>query len=124
MDSQVWQYLEKKEFQSGESLFQEGDQTSFFYIIESGRVEVFTKNSQGEKVSLATLSDGEPIGEFAMITQKPRSASATALEPTTAYRVSEAGYKKLLEELPVWAQMMIQNLIERLADSTKSLKQL
>lgn len=116
------QYLQLKKFKPGELLFTEGDSTSFFYIIESGDVEIFVKPDGKQKVVLNVASNGSCVGEFAFITKKPRTASAQAITPVSAYEVSEEGYKKLMAELPEWAQSMIQSLVQRLADSTELIK--
>ena len=115
------QYLQLKKFKPGDTLFSEGDATSFFYIIESGDVEIFVKPN-GQKVVLNVVSNGGCIGEFAFITKKPRTASAQAITHVSAYEVSEEGYQKLMGDLPEWAQSMILSLVQRLADSTELIK--
>lgn len=122
MDSSVLQHLDKVEFKAGDILFQEGDLTTFFYIVESGQVEIYIRNQSGQKVQLSVVNEGEPLGEFAMITKKARTANAAALTDVSAFKVSEEGYKKLMTEIPFWAQMMIKNLIYRLSDSTDTIK--
>lgn len=116
------QYLQLKKFKPGDLLFTEGDATSFFYIIESGDVEIFVKPDGKQKIVLNVVADGGCVGEFAFITKKPRTASAQAITSVSAYEVSEEGYEKLIAELPEWAQGMIQSLIQRLADSTELIK--
>ncbi len=122
MDSNVLQHLDRVEFKPGDLLFQEGDLTTFFYIIESGQVEVYIRNPQGQKVQLSVISEGEPLGEFAMVTKRARTANACALTDGSAFKVSEDGYKQLMKEIPFWAQMMIKNLIQRLSDSTNTIR--
>lgn len=116
------QYLQLKKFNPGDLLFSEGEQTGFFYIIESGDVEVFVRPDGHQKVVLNVVSAGGCLGEFAFITKKPRTASAQAITPVSAYEVSEEGYEKLIQELPDWAKGMIQSLVQRLADSTELIK--
>ena len=116
------QYLQLKRFKPGDILFNEGEATSFFYIIESGDVEVFVKPDGKQKVILNVVSAGDCLGEFAFITKKARTASAQAITAVAAYEVSEEGYNKLIQELPDWAQNMIQSLVVRLSDSTELIK--
>jgi CRP/FNR family cyclic AMP-dependent transcriptional regulator len=116
------QYLTLRKFKPGDILFNEGEQTTFFYIIESGDVEVFVKPDGNQKVVLNVVSSGGCLGEFAFITKKPRTASAHAITDVSAYEVSEQGYEKLVAELPDWAKGMLQSLILRLADSTELIK--
>jgi CRP-like cAMP-binding protein len=63
---------------------------------------------------LAKVGPGSSIGEFAMLDRKPRSASARALSPVTAARVSPEAYDQLLNELPDWAVSVMRALVERL----------
>lgn len=116
------QYLQLKRFKPGDILFNEGEATTFFYIIESGDVEVFVKPDGKQKVVLNVVSTGDCLGEFAFITKKARTASAQAITAVGAYEVSEEGYNKLIQELPDWAQNMLQSLVLRLADSTELIK--
>lgn len=122
MDADALQYLQLKRFKAGEILFTEGEITSFFYIIESGDVEVFVKPDDKQKIILNVVKAGDCLGEFAFITKKPRTASAQAITSVAAYEVSEEGYNKLMEDLPDWAKNMMQSLVQRLADSTELIK--
>jgi CRP/FNR family cyclic AMP-dependent transcriptional regulator len=122
MSKESLDYLQLKKFKPGDILFTEGETTSFFYIIDSGDVEVFIKPDGKQKVVLNVVSAGEALGEFAFITKKPRTASAQAITNVTAYEVSEEGYKQLLGELPEWAQSMLGSLVQRLSDSTELIK--
>ena len=114
--------LERMNLKLGDSVFFEGDLDFDFYIIEKGRVEIFTKNKQGKKVSLMVVEEGESFGEFALLDRRPRSASARALTDCILVRVSEEGYKSLLDELPVWASSMLKALARRLIKMNDKLK--
>jgi CRP-like cAMP-binding protein len=116
------QYLQLKRFKPGDILFNEGEVTTSFYIIESGDVEVFVKPDGKQKIILNVVSSGDCLGEFAFITKKARTASAQAITSVSAYEVSEEGYNKLIQELPDWAQNMIKSLVLRLSDSTELIK--
>ena len=49
-----------------------------------------------------------------MINRAPRSATARAITPVRAAKISEAAYQELLNELPDWAMSVIKSLIDRL----------
>ena len=111
--------VETVEFQSGEILFLENEQTFHFYIIQSGEVEVYKSMATGKKVPLAVVSEGAALGELAMFDRRPRSATAKALGPVTAAKVSEEAYRKLLEELPEWAVAVMGSLVDRLRQTNE-----
>ncbi len=67
-----------RHFRPGELIFSEGDRGNYAYIVEEGRVEIWTE-LQGVHRSLNVLQPGSLFGELALVDSKPRSASATAL---------------------------------------------
>lgn len=116
--------MRKVTFSPGEFLFRQGDQTYFFFMIEEGEVDVLIQDPKGGEVLLATVGSGQPVGEFALITRTPRVASARAKSQTVAIQISQAGYEKLLAELPDWAVSLITELVERLKKTDQRLAEL
>lgn len=112
----------KEVYNPGDYIFFEGDIDFHFYIIQEGQVAIFTKTKTGQRIDIATVSEGESFGEFALLDQSPRSASAQALTECTLVKVSEAGYHQLLEELPVWASSMLKSFSQRLRQMNDKLK--
>ena len=67
--------VDKKFFQEGETVFQEGDPGNAAYIVESGSEGIF-RSDEGEDVQLATMNMGELFGEMAIIDGSKRMARA------------------------------------------------
>ncbi len=103
-------------------IFFEGDIESHFYIVETGEVKIFTKNKLGKRIDIMTVDAGESFGEFALLDNKPRSASAQAITETSLIKVSAEGYEQLLSELPVWAACMMKSFVVRLKNMTDQLR--
>lgn len=101
-------------FEQGDLIFKEGDPGFHFYIIQSGSIEIFRTNAQGKKIVISTLSEGDAFGEFALIDQAPRSASARALKDSSVAVISENDYKDLLQQLPEWAKTIMEAMVSRL----------
>jgi CRP-like cAMP-binding protein len=114
--------ITRETYKPGEFIFFEGDIDFHFYIIDSGEVQIFTKNNQGARINIATIEPGESFGEFALLDRAPRSASAQALTEVSLFKVSEKGFENLLEELPVWASSMLRNFAVRLKNMNQVLK--
>jgi len=112
----------KETYEAGEMIFSEGDLESHFYIVETGIVQIFTTNDKGERLPIIQISDGESFGEFALLDNKPRSASAQAIIEVHLVRVSEEGFRQLMEEIPVWASSMMKSFVDRLKNLTTKLK--
>lgn len=112
----------KEVYKPGDYIFFEGDIDFHFYIVQEGQVEIFTKGKTGQRLNIATVTEGESFGEFALLDKQPRSASAQALTECTLIKVSEEGYLQLLEELPVWASSMLKSFSQRLKTMNEKLK--
>jgi CRP/FNR family cyclic AMP-dependent transcriptional regulator len=112
----------KETYNAGDTIFFEGDLDQHFYIVETGEVQIFTKNKAGKRVDICKIGAGESFGEFALLSKQPRSASAQALTSVTLVKVSEAGYDELLGDLPIWASSMMKSFIERLRNMNEVLK--
>src|SRR4051794_37921737 len=68
-----------KEFTKGTELFREGEPGKEMFVIQSGKVTIAKRVRDVEKV-LAVLGPGEFFGEMAIISNKPRNASASVAE--------------------------------------------
>lgn len=105
--------IQPETFKAGQFIFLEGDKSAHFYIIQDGTVEIFT-NSGKEYFKIAVLGPGESFGEFALLNNAPRSASARAISDVQVVKVSERGYQQMLNELPGWASCMMASFVRRL----------
>lgn len=113
--------LVKEVYKPGDFIFFEGDLEAHFFIVESGVVQIFSKTASGQRVNIATIEAGESFGEFALLENQPRSASAQALSECTLVKVSEAGFQQLLSELPTWASCMLKSFADRIQHMNKVL---
>ena len=74
----------------GEVLFRQGDAGDTLYIVVNGRLRVVTHDAEGEESVLAELGTGETVGEMAVISGEPRSATVYAIRDTTLAMLSRA----------------------------------
>lgn len=114
----------REQYKAGEYIFFEGDIDYHFYIVESGQVQIFTKDKVGKRIDIVTVNKSESFGEFAFLERKPRSASAQALTEAVVIRISEKGYEQLLSELPTWANAMLQSFAGRIRHMNEVLSKL
>ena len=89
--------LEK--FEADQELFNEGDQGDSLYLIRSGSVTV--SKSIGEKnTTLAYLPAGNYVGEMALMTDMPRSATVKAAVSTETIVLKGKDFRNLLSKNP------------------------
>ena len=88
--------LDRRVFEAGKIIFEEGDEGTCAYIIQSGEVET-SKFIDGEKQTLAILGENCLFGELALIDSKPRMARALAKTSVAIIRVNKATFLKKIE---------------------------
>lgn len=71
-------------FDSGQTLFHEGDIANRFYLIQSGRVALETKNESGGLITIQTVGAGDVVGWSWMFPPYYWHFTASALESTEA----------------------------------------
>ena len=108
--------LLKKTFESGQTLFKEGDAGTEAYLVRSGYVAI-SKVDGSKVVELATRGPGEIIGEMALIDDKPRSASVIAKTKVEAEVITRADLKNMLASAPEPLVTILHQLLVRLRDA-------
>jgi CRP-like cAMP-binding protein len=88
---------------AGHVLIREGRIGSEFLIIASGQADV-TKASDYGISKVAELSDGEFVGEIALLQGVPRTATVTAKTDLTAYVSNAAEFREILRSAPAAAE--------------------
>ena len=109
----------KKLFREGEIVFKEGDQGNSAFLVEYGTIEV-SKTVDGEKVSLATLRQGEMFGEMALIDDDVRMASAKAVDGAAELLVvSREMFQKKMDNLDPFTRGLIKILADNVRNAQK-----
>jgi CRP/FNR family transcriptional regulator, cyclic AMP receptor protein len=111
-----------REYQPGEVVCREGEPGDMMFVIQSGAVRI-TKNVGGDEKLIAVLGPGEFVGELAILNAKPRTATATAAEPTRCLRVEGKTLESMVTKNSEIALRLIKKLAKRL-DSANTLIQI
>jgi len=78
----------RRQFEKGEVIFRAGDAGHSLYLILSGRVEIVVRTNGGRDRRLATVRSGMSFGEFALVSDRSRSAEARAAVDTTCFELA------------------------------------
>jgi diguanylate cyclase (GGDEF)-like protein len=85
---------------AGSYLFREGDRTGCMYLIIRGRVAISRAVPEAPPLQVGILSDGNFLGEMALIDGEPRTASAMTLERCELFVISRERFTELLSQCP------------------------
>ena len=90
---------ELREYPAGKDVIQQGMEADYVYFVVSGRLQV-SREEAGEIKILGDLVPGDILGETALITNRPRMASARALADSILLRLSRSAFEELLRDKP------------------------
>ncbi|NDD56241.1 MAG: hypothetical protein EBZ44_00715, partial [Verrucomicrobia bacterium] len=108
-------------FQPGQVIFREGEASQEAYRILRGRVEISIL-ADGKPVILAQLGEGDIFGEMAMVDERPRSASAQALEVTECEVLTPENFNDLVLSRPEVLIPYMASFFERLRTANDRLR--
>ena len=112
-----------KDIPAGTVLFREGDPGKEMYVLQAGKVAISKKVRDVEKV-LAVLGPGEFFGEMAIISNKPRNATATVEESARLLVIDPKTFEAMIRGNAEIAVRMIKKLAERLSDADAQIENL
>ena len=94
----------------GDVLMREGDPGDCLYVVLTGRLLVFVTDPGDQGRNVGEIGPGEVVGEMALLSDEPRSATVKAMRDTKLVRLSKAAFESLVESAPA-AMMQITRLI-------------
>ncbi|HEY8203774.1 MAG TPA: DUF1003 domain-containing protein [Pyrinomonadaceae bacterium] len=95
---------------SGETLFQAGDPGDSLFIVREGQIELFIKDTAGQKIVLHTAEPGDMFGELAMLDSGARTATALALTESVVLVLDRDDLVMLFQRIPEAALHMLAAL--------------
>jgi CRP/FNR family transcriptional regulator, cyclic AMP receptor protein len=99
----------------GHVLMREGRPGREFFVVVEGTVKV---TRDGEK--LADLGPGGWVGEIALLTYKPRTATVTATSPVRVLVITDRAFRHVVEAMPRIALTVLASVAQRLDRNARS----
>ena len=110
---QLERVCEDLEVKPGKVLCKEGQIGHEFFVLVDGKVQVTRK---GRRV--ATLSNGDFLGEIALVTEIPRTATVTAETPVRFFVLTRREFHATLDKNPNVERKVLRALARRLAETS------
>lgn len=105
--------VEEMTIPAGTILFSQGEQGDKCYLIRSGKVEIVTKDENGNERSLALLKPPVLFGEATLITHTPRNATARVVEDADLLVLRHEHLSELIESEGNVANMFMALMVDR-----------
>ena len=114
----------KRRFKRGEALVEQGQKSNALFILLTGRARVMTSDSRGREVILATLAQGDYLGEMSIIDNEPHSATVRAEVQTDVLMLGRLEFARCLPENSSMAYAVMRGLVQRLRHADRKIESL
>jgi CRP-like cAMP-binding protein len=114
---QVAAIAQEESFSDGVMIARQGEVGDVMFIIVSGEVRVVVSTDKKD-IELARRKPGEYVGEMALVSKEPRSATLTAVGNVRALSIDQKSFESLLRDRSDVSLAVIQVLCERLKQAS------
>jgi len=109
--------FEPRTLPGGAVLMRQGEFADALYLVAVGRLRVSIEHDDGTDAVVAELSRGDVVGELALITDDPRSATVTAVRDSQVLRLSMDAFTELVRVHPNAQREITTEVVRRLVRS-------
>lgn len=106
----------------GQILFEAGDSSDGLYFVVSGSLGAYAPGQFGHRRLVGRAMTGETVGEMALISGKPRTATVVALRDTELGRLPRAAFEELMLSHPQGLLRISQLIVQRLESSQRQVR--
>ena len=103
------QMADEVDVPAGRVLMREGDLGSQMFVIAEGRVAV-----ERDGKAISELGNGDWFGEMALLSEGPRSATATATEASHLFVIAHREFHSLMDSMPTVRGAVLACVADRL----------
>jgi CRP-like cAMP-binding protein len=107
-------------YEADRIIFKEGESGDAAYVLLSGEVDVIVTSPTGP-VKINTIGDNAIVGEIAILSDSPRTATIRTTTRTEVLRIHKQHFLRLLAEVPEVATAVMQVLAQRLSQTNRAL---
>lgn len=98
----------------GELLIRQGEPGDCLYILLTGRLRVYIKQSDGTDVDVGEVVPGETVGEMAILTNEMRSGTVRAIRDSELVVFSKHAFERMLKTCPLAMMQVTRQIVRRL----------
>ncbi len=113
--------ITSRNYKKGNIILRQGDPGDSLFIIDYGVIDIVDERADGEII--ATITENDVLGEMALVTGEPRSASAVAATDVRVWIVLKEHFDRLLSVSPELAAA-VKDLVGTRIDDLREKKKI
>jgi CRP/FNR family transcriptional regulator/CRP/FNR family cyclic AMP-dependent transcriptional regulator len=103
-----------RQFRRGTYLLHQGEKATEVLFLWEGRVEISSLSSTGHRQLHSTIEPPQFIGEFGVLGDMPRTATALALQDSMVWAISAEEYLEFLDGQPAATRELLRALARQI----------
>ena len=107
-------YISSRTYKAGCTIIRQGDPGDSLFIVEDGEIDIIDEKNASKKI--ATLTKDDVLGEMALVTGEPRSATAIAASGVHVWVILKEHFDRLLRTSPKLANAVRDLVRNRITD--------
>ena len=112
--------LEYVYLSGGRTLMREGEVGDSLYILLNGRLRIVASRPDKDETVINEIGPGETLGEMAILTGEPRSATVRAIRDCALVKFSKAAFERLVEQYPKTMMQLAGLIVQRFQQMVRS----
>ena len=117
--NRLLEVMRPKSLSSGEVVFRQGSDGDTLVVVMDGILRVEVGDQTGQSATVATIQQGEVVGEMAVLDPAPRSATVIAATDCEVLELSREGLERLRKSCPSASAAIVGAII---GDVTRRLR--
>ena len=111
----IKKFMQMTEADMGQVIFKQGSAAESMCLVLSGELEVTKSAADGHQVKIATVGDGQSVGEMALVDGMVRSATVTASLLTTIIILKRSDFDEILKQYPRIAAKLMKGIARHIS---------
>ncbi|ETV78439.1 hypothetical protein, variant [Aphanomyces astaci] len=88
--------MEERKVRAGDTIIKQGDEGDYFYVIDSGEFDVFTRQNDPPTVPVFHYTNGGTFGELALMYNSPRAATVVAVTDGALWALDRDTFRQIV----------------------------
>ena len=107
----------QRSYEPGAVIVEEGQGGIAFFVLTSGQAVVTRTGKDGQEHELRKIGPGGVFGEMALFTDRRRTATVKAIEPTVCLALHKLEFREELRRNPEVSMRLLDTLAARLSEA-------